>query len=153
MGEIIKSIEESTDLSEELYYIITLNSGARFRTLWCFPENKSNYDEVNQRIGCNSCSFFDICHEKFSEKLNKDIRLLSVDNRGRFGCQGRNYVSPDIQCIFIPYGGGIPIELALKSLKEEFCEAMCIFKSSRCEYSEGCLIKDFELNIIKKLGG
>ena len=50
MGEIIKSIEESTDLSEELYYIITLNSGARFRTLWCFPEHKSNYDEVNEYL-------------------------------------------------------------------------------------------------------
>lgn len=153
MGEIIKSIEESTDLSEEVYYIITLNSEVKLRTIWCFPENKSDYTERQLILSCNSCSFFDICNEKFSEKLNKDIRLLSVDNRGKFGCQGRNYVSPDIQCIFIPYGGGIPIELALKSLKDEFCEAMCIFKSSGCEYSEGCLVKDFELNIIKKLGG
>lgn len=59
MGEIIESIEESTDLSEEIYYVITLNSGVKLRTLWCFPENKSNYDELKQLIGCNSCSFFD----------------------------------------------------------------------------------------------
>lgn len=154
MGEIIESIEESTDLSEEVYYVITLNSGVKLRTLWCFPENKVNYDELKQLIGCCSCSFNNICNDEFEEKLNKDICSLCVDGYGKFGCKGRNNVSPDIQCIFIPYGGeGIQIKLAIDSLREEFCEYMCIFKSSECENSDKCLVKDFELNIIKKLGG